>query len=330
MGGANLTLDKSHRLSLPSDDLPELGGNPQDCIVYHLLGRAAEDDEFVLWDEDALNFIVGLQKALPGLPKLADLLKSRRLLLLGVDFPDWLLRFFLRVVKQVPLGSLRRKRHYLAHYPPSTEAQNIVIFFDKLTKSLHIQRTQPRCFVAQLVRLWDKRAHAMITPADQKPEHLESDNLPYGHIFVSYASEDRPAATQLKNDLRRHGCYVWFDRDDLKLGMNWDETLQAQVSERCALFVSLISRKTEAIAEGYLHEERRLAAERARKFGGHVYFYLPIVIDDAPTPFRREPSHFGKIQASWLPGGAVPPEAAQHILKLQLQRQAEMKLRPPK
>jgi hypothetical protein len=328
--GAIVTLEGSHRLNLPSDELPVLAPEGPECAVYHLLGRAAEDDEFVLWDEDALNFIVGLHKALPGLPLLADLLKSHRLLLLGVDFPDWLLRFFLRVVKQVPLGSLRRKRHYLAHYPPDTEAQNIVVFFDTLTKSLHIQRVQPRDFIEQLTLLWNDRLKTMVPSINQKPERLEADGLPYGHIFISYASEDRPSAIKLKDDLKNYGCYVWFDRDDLKVGMDWDETLKAQVSARCALFISLISRHTEAIAEGYLHEERRLAAERARKFGGHVYFYLPIVIDDAPTPFKREPPHFGKIQASWLPGGAVSKEIAEYLRKLQLQRQAEMKVRPPR
>jgi hypothetical protein len=52
--------------------------------------------------------------------------------------------------------------------------------------------------------------------------------------------------------------------------------MQTHIAERSALFLSVISSNTEAITEGYLHKERRAAAERAESFGGQVFLLHPL------------------------------------------------------
>jgi hypothetical protein len=329
-GGAKRTVVAGHHINTDSDDLPDLDKTPNVTCVYHLLGCPAGLKDFVLWEDDALNFIVTLGERLKNLTRLSQTLSRSRLLLLGIDFPDWLLRFFLRVVKQIPLRQLKATPDYFAHLYSGDEGQRIVIFFDTLTGSLHFQQTDPVQFIGELAKRWRSYAHTDFETMTKVPKLTTDDGLPYGHIFISYASEDRPAAERIRDLLVQNGCYVWFDRDDLPFGINWDNEMQTHISERSALFLSVISSNTEAIAEGYLHKERRSAAERAESFGGQVFYYIPLVIDNTQPPFKREPKVFNKIQAGFASGGELTLEQITRLRNLQLRRQAEMKLRPPK
>ena len=59
-------------------------------------------------------------------------------------------------------------------------------------------------------------------------------------IFLSYASEDRPAATAIQLALRAQGHKVYFDRDDLSPGDEYDARIR-QAIENADLFLFLIS-----------------------------------------------------------------------------------------
>jgi hypothetical protein len=329
-GRAKRTVVLGHHVKSDSDDLPDLDKNPNATCVYHLLGHPSGVKDFVLWEDDALNSIVTLSDRLKNLTRLSQSLSRSRLLLLGIDFPDWLLRFFLRVIKQVPLRELKATPHYFANLYPGDEGQKIVIFFDTLTGSLHFQQTDPVQFIAELSERWAKYARTDVKIMTDVPKLTTNDGLPYGHIFISYASEDRPAAQRIRDLLVVNGCYVWFDRDDLAFGMNWHDEMQTHITERSALFLSVISSNTEAITEGYLHKERRAAAERAESFGGQVTYYIPFVIDQTRPPFKREPKVFNRIQAGFATDGELSLEQITRLRDLQLRRQAEMTLRPPK
>lgn len=162
------------------------------------------------------------------------------------------------------------------------------------------------------------------------PKLTTDEGLPYGHIFISYANEDRPAAKRIRDLLVLNGCYVWFDLDDLPFGVNWDDEMQTHITERSALFLSVISSNTEAITEGYLHKERRAAAERAESFGGQVFYYIPFVIDETRPPFKREPKVFNRTQPGFATGGELSLEQITRLRDLQLLRQAEMGVRTRK
>ena len=329
-GGAKRTVVVGHHVNSGSEDLPDLDNNPNATCVYHLLGRPCGLKDFVLWEDDALNSIVTLSDRLKNLTRLGQTLSRSRLLLLGIDFPDWLLRFFLRVIKQVPLRQLKATPHYFANLYPGDEGQRIVIFFDTLTGSLHFQQTDPVQFVAELAERWANHPRTDPETMTNFPKLTTNEGLPYGHIFISYASEDRPEAKRIRDLLVLNGCYVWFDLDDLPFGVNWDDEMQTHITERSALFLSVISSNTEAITEGYLHKERRAAAERAESFGGQVFYYIPFVIDETRPPFKRDPKVFNTTQAGFATGGELSLEQITRLRDLQLRRQAEMRLRPPK
>src|SRR5215471_6724220 len=125
-------------------------------------------------------------------------------------------------------------------------------------------------------------------------------------VFLSYASEDAPAAQRIADALRASGIEVWFDREELRGGDAWDQKIRQQIRD-CRLFVPIISANTEARLEGYFRREWKLAVDRTEDMAGKVTFLLPIVIDDTPNATAEVPERFRHVQWTRLKGGEATP-----------------------
>ena len=102
-------------------------------------------------------------------------------------------------------------------------------------------------------------------------------------IFLSYASEDRDIAEPIAFSLRARGHNVFFDRDDLPPGGEYDMRIESAV-ERSALFVFLIS--PSSIAKGkFTLTELEFARRKWRNADGHI---LPVMAK--PVPFDEVPN----------------------------------------
>ncbi|MGH8202546.1 MAG: TIR domain-containing protein [Steroidobacteraceae bacterium] len=135
-------------------------------------------------------------------------------------------------------------------------------------------------------------------------------------VFLSYASQDTPAAQRICDALRSGGVEVWFDKNELRGGDAWDRSIRQQIHD-CALFMPIISGRSDARHEGYFRREWRLAVERAGDMSDRVAFLVPIVIDDTSESRADVPDRFRALQWTRLPGGETPPafvERVQHLL----------------
>jgi len=122
-------------------------------------------------------------------------------------------------------------------------------------------------------------------------------------VFLSYASEDAPAAARLCEALRAAGIEVWFDKSELRGGDAWDAAIRSQI-KACALFVPIISASTHARVEGYFRLEWKLAVDRSHLIAPDQPFLLPVAIDDTPQSDPRVPERFRELQWTRLPGGS--------------------------
>jgi hypothetical protein len=125
-------------------------------------------------------------------------------------------------------------------------------------------------------------------------------------VFLSYASEDRPAAQALKEALSTFGLDVWYDESGLDGGDAWDQKIRRQIRE-CDFFMPLISAQTEARPEGYFRREWRLAVERTHDMADDHPFLLPVVIDDTTEDGARVPERFLSVHWLRVPGGRPTP-----------------------
>ena len=119
-------------------------------------------------------------------------------------------------------------------------------------------------------------------------------------IFLSYAAEDRDLAEPVAFALRARGHKVFFDRDDLPAGGEYDMRIEKAV-DQSALFVFLLS--PNSIAKGrFTLTELEFARSKWRSADGHV---LPVEI--RPTPFEEIPN-FLKSVTVLRPQGNIAAE----------------------
>lgn len=322
-GGQPMTRVCAYSPEAEVKDLPARKSALTGTTVYHVLGRVSQVGDYVAWEEDMLEFICGLNQHMPVMPNLArDLADPNlRILMLGLNFSDWLVRFFLRVARQSRLSQSNTRVDYLADGLPDTLPPSLVLFFGAVVRNIQVVPCDPREFVAELSRRWQIRPHppvSFVPPLNLSTRPVTE--MPAGAIFISYAREDAVPVCRLKKELEAQGCVVWYDRDSLFSGTNFHYQIEDEVKRRCSLFLSVISHQTEAQSEAYFHRERNWAAERSQSYADadRYEYYHPVIVDDlAVEAVHREPRAFAGCQRTHLPGGAVTKEFALRLLDLQ-------------
>lgn len=94
--------------------------------------------------------------------------------------------------------------------------------------------------------------------------------------FISYARDDASVATRLKADLEGRGIRAWRDLDDIPAGASWDDTIAKAIAE-CSHFLLLVT--PTSVQSSNVSDEVSYARERRKAI-------LPLIIKDAPLPFR--------------------------------------------
>ncbi|HEX4085425.1 MAG TPA: toll/interleukin-1 receptor domain-containing protein [Chthoniobacteraceae bacterium] len=318
--GAGSPVTKSWRFSLDSvaTDLP----NPatSGTLIGYLLGKASPNPGYLLWDADAVEFVWQLSRQLPALNNLGRTLSENNLLIMGATFPDWLVRFLLRAIRQRPFTEGSGKNFMLADTGHPGMADSIV-FYDSLRRGIHVLPQDPLSFATEFCQ----RAHALeppltagVAPGTNLTIPSMEANTPDGFIMISYARKDAEPVFRIVEKLRAAGCLVWLDVRNLISGDNFENDLEDIVKKHCGFFVSIISRTTEALTESYCLKERSWAAARFAGMAESRPFYFPIVIDDAPLPPRNEPRAFSSISADRALGGDISDAFVARIAELQM------------
>jgi TolB-like protein len=136
-------------------------------------------------------------------------------------------------------------------------------------------------------------------------------------VFLSYAAEDSEAAQHLCAALRAAGIEVWFDQSELRGGDAWDQKIRREIHE-CALFIPIISARTQARLEGYFRREWKLAAARTHDMADDKPFLVPVVVDGTTEQDARVPEQFRAVQWTSNPAGGISSALIDRILQLLL------------
>ncbi len=133
-------------------------------------------------------------------------------------------------------------------------------------------------------------------------------------VFISYASEDRPAVQALCSALEAEGIDVWFDRHELKPGDDWRRQIRRNV-EDASCFVAVLSGQCLTSARREFRYEWEVAALEQAKAPPDRPFILPLVIDDvAETEPRLDP--FRALQWTGGPGGTPSDDFVKRLREL--------------
>lgn len=295
-------------------DLPAARDRLRAPVVYALLGKLSAAPDFVITDEDTLEFLYALQSEARRPHLLFDELQNNHLLVMGCAFPDWLARFFIRIAKSRQLSMQRSESEILVD-PRIAADTGLVVFLEHFSYGTRIVPMDAAGFIDELERRWSARhpvapaAAGRDGPGDALPE------MASGSIFLSYASEDLAAAQCISQAFAELGIDIWFDVERLEAGDLYDQKIRRNI-RACALFMPVVSRNAEQRVEGYFRREWRLAAERALGIADNVPFILPVVVDDTPPYGDAVPEAFAKAQWTHAPRGQVAPDFAARVVRL--------------
>ena len=255
-------------------DIPPPSANA--ARVFFPLGRSALGSRVAIHEEDALEFLYKFQEeGLRRAPNLLTELRSRDLLLLGCNLPDWLGRGFLRLANESRLSSQERKMEFFA-----ADAQDPTLnaFLSRFDPNASVFPWSPEEFINELEQIAEP---GVAPPPRTGPAPAHATTRSSGPtVFVSYASEDAAAAARLAQSLAQLGfADVWLDRRKLVAGDDWSDRID-EALERCDFFIPVLSHQANQRREGVFWEEWRKALGRAMRVNGA--FLLPVGIDDTP------------------------------------------------
>jgi hypothetical protein len=288
-------------------------------VVYHLMGKLSATPAYAVTQEDLIEFFHSLQSETRRPAQLFHELSNRNLLMLGTRLSGWLTSFLMRMSKRQRL-SADDKTDYVADDTVSND-KNLVLFLERFSSGTEIFRdANPVAFVNELHQRWTERhpvqdtqpAEAIASPREVEP----------GAVFLSYASEDRTVVEKLKAALEAAGVDVFFDREQLQAGDDWDGKLRRNIHQ-CSLFVPVISQRTLTMERRFFRVEWNLALDEAQmaSFSSEEAFLLPVVIDDTPLDNPNLPAKFRAVQATPLPGGEPTRDFIDRVRQLYRKRQ---------
>jgi len=254
-------------------DVPPL--RPAFARVFFPLGRSASGPRVAIHEEDAFEFLYKFQEEAPRrAPNLLAELRSRDLLLLGCNLPDWLGRGFLRLANESRLSLQERKMEFFA---ADEHDAGLNSFLSRFDPNATVFPWSPEEFVHELTALVQPAdPHAIAPPpppATPRPGLSPT-------VFVSYASEDLESARRLADALGRVGFgQVWLDKRQLVAGDDWSDQI-GEAIEQCDFFMPVLSRNADRRREGVFWEEWRKAVSRAMRVNDA--FLLPVGVDATP------------------------------------------------
>jgi hypothetical protein len=267
----------------------------------------------VITEEDLLEFLYAMQDTTRRPANLFDELTKHHLLLIGTGFPDWLARFFIRIAKGKRLWEERDCKEYVVDQMIRSEP-DLVLFLKSFSRETEVLVEGGAVeFVNELHRRYMESAGGQQAASNGGADQLQMDK---GAVFISYASQDRPFAEAIAQALAGQNVSVWFDRNELQGGDDYDLKIRRNVAN-CSLFVPLISRATVNRLEGYFRKEWNWAAQRAEQIADGVPFIVPTAIDDTPeNESANVPLRFLIPQWMRLSAGQPTPDYISHINKL--------------
>jgi hypothetical protein len=294
--------------------------------VYHLLGRVSAISDYVVTEEDTLEFVHSLQSENRRPTLLLDELRSHSLLLIGSGYSDWLMRFFLRIGNRERLLLARSKSDILVDARARDDAAlaGFLRYFGGQTRMF---MGDTAGFIDELAERW---AEACPTPSSEPASVPAPAAASRGEhpIFISYASEDRDAAFQLHDALRAANLPVWLDQGGgLQGGVDYEQEIEARI-RGASLFTPLLSRNVLKPERRFFRLEWNEALDESRRVAANQAFIVPICLDDVPPDAEQIPPRLRQLH--WLrpAGGRDFGPAVQRLRELYREFQLTLSVSP--
>ncbi len=307
-GGRPQTLSLAWSPFTPIADLGPTPPTAEAPAVMRILGALSSMPDYAATDEDVLEFLHQLQSESQQPQRLFDALSQSYLLFVGCGFPDWLARFFIRILKHERFLNPRAVAELVVE--SRVQGDLALSSFLRLYQTEIFAGGDAVAFIAELHRRWLERQAARTPPPRDRvavaasPPRVEAEE---DAVFLSYAREDREQVRRFRDALEAAGIATWFDEREIDGGERWEREIQTNL-RRCALFVPFITETTERRLEAYFRVEWHAAVQRLPRLDASVVFLVPVVLGLDPGAVQHVPDSFRDIHWTAVAGDEPPAE----------------------
>ena len=278
-----------------SDDLEKL----KQPFVFSVFGSLLNTVDPALSDEDMLEYTGHFKEKMNSATNLVNALKNKNLLFLGCAFPNWMVRFILRLLSNEPMHEWGSKRTIVVVNDPSDLRNAQFDFLKNYDVSTFIGSTDD--FVNELSKQWNQK----------NPLTVKSKM-----VFLSYTVADKDAVENLKKAIEGiKNVTCWYDNRQIVAGDNFKTEIAKNIKS-ADLFIPLISENSLMHKDGYVQIEWFTAdnVNTFRKIDGRTDKYLvPIVIDETNPYNENVPKYFSELSIGKVPSGIPSPEFIDQI-----------------
>lgn len=322
-GGKQLTEVISYSpKSVPDDSRIKAQLSSGRPVVFQIFGNCNEPLRYALTEGDKVEYVHALQTAEYRPARILSELYDRPLLMLGNRFPDWLTRIFLRIVRKTPLNNGEVPKQYVSDSWEADQAP-MRFFLQNFASNTEVIEDLSACEVVQeLLERWQERFGGQtVESVVSHGVFQEPVPMPKGAIFISYCATDAsgrpsldgPRAMALRDALESRGVDVWFDKDQLQGGDEFERKIQRYINT-CSIFMPLISNTTESRDDGFFRKEWNWALGKLQEFtGSDRQFVYPVVLDQLNPYEAKVPDGFKRFQFASMPGSTPDAQLINHI-----------------
>jgi hypothetical protein len=288
---AGKQVNRSFNFSIPLPSIdPNFKPDPALPRIYNLMGNI-EGYNFATTDEQSLEYLYLIQNGMDTIAKeLFDTIARKNILLVGSSFPDWFMRFFIRIISKERFKN-GVKAKYVACDHTFQDPELKYFLENNATKVIPINNSDAQADSdGKIYKSSIDFINQMYEQCMESSEAKKS-NVHYKEVvFISYSWTDKPLADRVKNEFEKHGLNVFFDDDELKTGDRYNQVIKNYLKD-CNFFLALISNNAISDKNRYVYDKEWRSAIVLDGFKDQSYI-RPFIIDDTPPTDDRIPEEF--------------------------------------
>jgi len=258
-------------------------------FVFNVFGSLLNTVDPALSEEDMLEYIGYFKEKMKNAINLINALKNKNLLFIGCSFPDWMVRFCLRLLSNEAMRDWGSKRTIVV----VNDVSDLRKMQNEFLKNYDVVTYEGNTgdFVHELSRQW---------------KHKNPTAVKNKMIFLSYTIKDKEAVENLKKAMEGiKNVTCWYDNREITPGDHFKTEIAKNIKS-ADLFIPLISANSLMHKDGYVQLEWFTAdnVNTFRKIDGNMGKYLmPVVIDDTNPYDNNVPKYFSELSIGKVPQG---------------------------
>ncbi len=253
--------------------------------IFNLMGNI-KGYNYALTEEQSLEYLYMLQNGMDTMAKdLFEAIKDKAILLIGCSFPDWFMRFFIRIIAKERFKNGIKTKYVacdrtlmdieLSHFLKNNSTKIIRIGSSAILEKGEDKVYQNSIeFIDEMYEEWIKNS-AMTRNQTRFKEK----------VFLSYSWDDKTIVEKIKSEFEHNGVSVFFDDDELKTGDRYNQVIKKYI-KNCDYFVPIISNNAIGDKNRFVYDKEWKSAIVLDGYKDESYLRPYIIDDTAPTDDR--------------------------------------------